>query len=84
MKKWNELIVLDEAKELSDHQIERHIGMCVKQLEARGINHDDAKNMVTSLLGLGYVAMDRRLNHWGKLSEDELNDAVKKKEERES
>jgi hypothetical protein len=77
MKRWNELIVLDEAKGLSDGQIERHIGMCVKQLEAEGINHDDAKNMVASLLGLGYVAMDRRVNHWGKLSEEELKDVVK-------
>ncbi len=66
MKRWNELITVDEAKALGDGEIAMHIGRCVEHLEAEGMNIDDIKNMIASLLSLGYVETDRRINHCGK------------------
>ena len=49
-----------ETRKMSKNKLQVEIGKCCKQIEELGMNHNDACNLVSSIMNLGIAIQEKQ------------------------
>lgn len=53
------MFTIMETRKMSKNQIQKEIGKCCKQIEALGMNHKEACELVSSIMNLGIAIQEK-------------------------
>lgn len=62
----NKMFTLAETREMSESRLQTEIGKCAKRLDELGMDHEDACNLVSTIMNLGVALQEK----WNKLAQD--------------
>ena len=55
------MFTIMETRKMSKNQIQKEIGKCCKQIEALGMGHKEACELVSSIMNLGIAIQEKHL-----------------------